>query len=434
MQPEDDIFSVVELTSAIKDLLEEGFPRVAVRGEISNLRVQASGHHYFSLKDPQSQLSSVMFRGNALSLDQALADGQEVICVGNISVYPPRGNYQLIVRMVIPEGTGDLARKFEALKKRLAEEGLFDPERKRELPRFPRSIGIVTSPTGAALQDFLRILQRRRWTGHVMVYPSIVQGAEAVPSMLEMLAAVKERQEVDLLVIGRGGGSLEDLWAFNEESLVRSLVEFPVPVISAVGHEIDFVLTDFVADVRAETPSAAAELISSGYLEMVSRFESVEGQLVDLVEIALNERGQLVDYLGLKLEGVSPANCLQENRRRIERLVDRLKEGFVEVVGGERERLQSLQLRLQSQSPEHRFKLSVAQVSALATRLHNASVGATLERGFALVFDDQGKVIKSVCDLEPGQQVNQLLSDGKTRIEILDTELEKSETRGPRSD
>ena len=243
--------SVTEFTRRVKAVLEAAVVPCWVRGEISNLRNQASGHAYFSLKDAGAQVSCVLFRGDAARSAAALRDGAQVVLFGETSVYEARGQYQLIVRLVVADGVGRLQREFEALKQRLAAEGLFAPERKREIPAMPACVGFVTSPTGAALQDFLRILTRRGWSGRLVVLPTKVQGEGAAVEMAAMLSLAGRLGIFDLLVIGRGGGSLEDLWAFNEETLVRAVAACPIPVISAVGHEIDFTLCDFAADRRA---------------------------------------------------------------------------------------------------------------------------------------------------------------------------------------
>jgi exodeoxyribonuclease VII large subunit len=258
---EVEALSVGELTARLKDLLEGAFPAVWVRGEVSNLRAQSSGHVYFTLKDAQAQLAAVLFRGDAARQRMPLRDGQQIIACGSVSVYGARGQYQLIVREVVEDGLGRLQAEFERLKQRLAAEGLFEPANKVPLPAMPRTIGFITSPTGAAVQDFLRILTRRRWRGRVVVLPAKVQGEGAAAEMAAWLEFVQRGGAAggpgfDLLVIGRGGGSLEDLWAFNEEPLVRAVATSRIPIISAVGHEIDFTLCDFAADVRAETPRA----------------------------------------------------------------------------------------------------------------------------------------------------------------------------------
>ncbi len=275
--------SVTQLTRRIKQLLEGGVEPCWVRGEVSNLRIQASGHIYFSLKDAGAQISAVLFRGDAMRLEIRLREGMQVQAYGQLSLYEPRGQYQLVVRTVTEDGVGRLQREFEELKRRLAAEGLFEASRKVPLPAMPERVGFITSPTGAAVRDFMRILERRGWRGRAVVLPCKVQGegsALELAAMLELAgrlvlsaegepvarSAEGQRPFFDLLVIGRGGGSMEDLNAFNEEPLVRAVAACAIPIISAVGHETDVTLCDFVADVRAETPSGAAELVSSGFV------------------------------------------------------------------------------------------------------------------------------------------------------------------------
>src|SRR6478735_4457457 len=263
--------TVTEFTRRVKDLLKGGLPPGWVRGEVSNLRAQASGHVYFSLKDAGAQLACVLFRGDAARQSVKLRDGLQVVAYGEVDVYEARGQYQFIVRALIDDGAGRLQQELERLKQQLAAEGLFAPENKMPLPLRPRTVGFITSGTGAAVQDFIRILTRRGWTGRLVVLPARVQGEGAAAELAAMIRTAEALAIFDLIVIGRGGGSIEDLWAFNEEPLVRAVAVCGVPIISAVGHEIDFTLCDFAADVRAETPSAAAELISSNYLAMVER-------------------------------------------------------------------------------------------------------------------------------------------------------------------
>jgi exodeoxyribonuclease VII large subunit len=274
---QDRVATVSEFTRRVKGLLESQIPPGWVRGEVSNLRRQSSGHVYFSLKDAGAQLSAVLFRGDAQRQSVELRDGQQVVVFGEISVYEARGNYQLIARVIVDDGVGKLQREFEALKRKLQAEGLFERERKRALPEMPRTVGFITSPTGAAVRDFIQILRRRNWRGRVVVLPAKVQGVGAAEEMVAMLGQAAAMELFDILVIGRGGGSLEDLWAFNEEVLVRAVAASPVPIISAVGHEIDVTLCDFAADVRAETPSAAAELISSRFVACNERLGQAGG-------------------------------------------------------------------------------------------------------------------------------------------------------------
>ena len=317
---------------------------------------QSSGHVYFSLKDAGAQLSAVLFRGDAARQAVKLRDGLQVVAYGEISVYEVRGNYQLIVRAVIEDGVGRLQREFEELKKRLADEGLFAPAKKRPIPALPETVGIITSPTGAALQDFLRILVRRDWRGRIVVLPAKVQGEGAAAEMVEMLRLAQELGIFDLLVIGRGGGSLEDLWAFNEEPLVRAVAACPVPVISAVGHEIDFTLCDFAADVRAETPSAAAELISSRFVECRERLTHAGTALGEQADLALRQAGERLDHARSRLRLLAPKAQLEKGWQRLDELQGRLGAALRHSVQERRIALTRARERFAARPPESRVQ------------------------------------------------------------------------------
>ena len=272
----DAVYSVSQLTEIIKVALETAFPLVWVEGEISNFHRHSSGHLYFTLKDPKSQVRAVMFRFEAKKVAFDLKDGQKVVCRGRINVYEPRGEYQIVIDLVEPKGVGALQLAFEQLKEKLRLEGLFDPGRKKKLPLRPRTIGVVTSPRGAAIVDILRTLERRYARLHVLIYPAKVQGEGASAEIVEGIDYLSNLPGIDVLIVGRGGGSIEDLWAFNEEKVARAIHRSPVPVISAVGHEVDFTIADFVADIRASTPSAAAEMViekEQAFAERIAGFE-----------------------------------------------------------------------------------------------------------------------------------------------------------------
>ena len=276
------VWSITGLTQAIRKSLQSQFPVVWVRGEVSNLRSQSSGHRYFLLKDDNSQIKAVFFRGDATGSPYLPQEGDDCLAYGEITVYEPRGEYQLRIRHMLQDGLGNLRLQFERLKKQLLEDGLFEDERKKNLPVFPRTLALITSPNGAVLQDFLSILKRRSWTGKIWLIPSLVQGKEAPAQLIKGIELASKIPGLDLLVLARGGGSIEDLWAFNDEQLVRCLAECTMPTISAIGHQTDFTLCDFVADLRAETPSAAAEWISSQYLEQIDRLDYLEEKLLHL--------------------------------------------------------------------------------------------------------------------------------------------------------
>lgn len=408
--------SVTDFTRRVKELLKGGLPPGWVQGEVSNLRAQASGHVYFSLKDAGAQLSCVMFRGDAARQSVKLRDGLQVLVYGEVDVYEARGQYQLITRALIEHGTGRLQQEFELLKKRLAAEGLFAADRKRELPLLPQTVGFITSPTGAAVQDFIRILQRRRWTGRLVVLPVKVQGEGAAAEMVAMLRTAESLGLFDLLVIGRGGGSIEDLWAFNEEPLVRAVAACGVPVISAVGHEIDYTLCDFAADVRAETPSGAAELISSQYLSCVERLDNAGGSLDDIAATRFERARQQLDHLGSRLRLLSPAAGIEQNHLRLDDLRNRLAAALRDSVQQGRQALTAAGTRLAATSPEKRVQLESHRLLALWKRLESASPQSVLKRGYVIVRDDQGRPVPRAKPIKPGQSLVNEFADGRVRV------------------
>jgi exodeoxyribonuclease VII large subunit len=385
---------------------------------VSNLRAQASGHVYFSLKDAGAQLACVMFRGDAGRQSVKLRDGQQVLAYGEVDVYEARGQYQLITRALIEHGTGRLQQEFEQLKQRLAAEGLFAADRKQPLPVLPRTVGFITSPTGAAVQDFIRILQRRRWTGRLVVLPVKVQGEGAAAEMAAMLRAADSMDIFDLLVIGRGGGSIEDLWAFNEEPLVRAVAACAVPVISAVGHEIDFTLCDFAADVRAETPSGAAELISSQYLSCVERLDNAGGSLDDIAATRLEHARQQLDHVRSRLRLLSPVAAIEQNHLRMDDLRNRLGAALRASVQQGRQTLAAARGRLAATSPEKRVQLESHRLLAMWKRLESASPQSVLKRGYAIVRDEAGRPVARAKGVKPGQALVNEFHDGKVRVKV----------------
>ncbi len=424
--------SVTQFTRRVKALLEGGLRPGWVRGEISNLRLQASGHVYFSLKDFGAQVRAVLFRGDAARQTVKLREGVQVVVFGETSVYEARGEYQLIVRAVVDDGVGRLQRDFEALKARLAAEGLFARERKRPLPRLPRTVGFVTSPTGAAVQDFLRILARRGWRGQVVVLPAKVQGEGAAAECAAMVAYAGSLLRggmtddqcqttndegralfFDLLVVGRGGGSLEDLWAFNEEVLVRAVVGSRVPVISAVGHEIDFTLCDFAADARAETPSAAAELISSGFVAETERLARLAKALGAGVEGELDAARERLAGAGARLRLLSPAAQVERGWLRLDDLQNRLSAAATGAVRARCHEAALLAGRLAAASPQTRVERESQRLLGLWKRLQAASPASVLNRGFAIVRDAEGQPVSRVAGLRAGERIQIELADGR---------------------
>jgi len=432
--PRRDVYTVSRLNREVRSVLERGLGVIWVEGELSNFSAPASGHWYFSLKDRGAQLRCAMFRMQNSLVGFTPRDGAHLLLRGRISVYEARGEYQLIVEHLEEAGVGALKREFERLKTRLAAEGLFALERKRPLPRFPQRIGVITSPSGAALHDILKILARRFPPAAVLIYPAPVQGAAAVPALVAALAAAGARAECELLILARGGGSLEDLWAFNDERLARAIAVSPLPVVSAVGHEIDFTIADFVADVRAPTPSAAAELVvpdRAACLESVrrtaerlalamrrelravaTRVEGLQRRLA-LVHpgVRLEQQAQRLDDLTLRLGGATRGRVQRERLRLAElhrRLMHRSPERLLEQ---QRSRHQDLQLRLRHAATGR--LAAAAQRLALAQRALNAvSPLATLARGFAIVTRADGALLTDATAVAPGAEIEARLARG----------------------
>lgn len=360
----------------------------------------------------------MLFRSSAARVPVDLRDGMQVVVQGEISVYEARGQYQMIVRDVVEDGIGRLQQEFERLKRRLADEGLFDPARKRAIPPVPRTIGFITSPTGAALQDFIRILTRRGWTGRLVVLPSKVQGAGAAAEMVEMLRRAAELGIFDVLVIGRGGGSIEDLWAFNEEALVRAVAACPVPVISAVGHEIDFTLCDFAADLRAETPSGAAELISSRYVDGVDRLSRATHGLDEAAAYGLGRGRDRLDHARSRLRLLSPVAVVEQHHLRVDDLANRLASGLRHAAHVRRARFADARARLLAVSPERRIQLESHRLLSLWKRLESASPVSVLRRGYAIVRDEGGHPVTRASATKPGERLINEFHDGKVRVRV----------------
>ncbi len=404
--------TVTQFTRRVKQVLEGGIRPGWVRGEVSNFKLQSSGHAYFSLKDAGAQLSAVLFRGDAVRQTVKLRDGLQAVVYGEISVYEARGQYQLIVRAVVDDGVGRLQREFEALKRRLAEEGLFDEERKRPIPAMPATIGFVTSPTGAAVQDFINILRRRGWRGRLVVIPAKVQGEGAAAEMAAQLARAEALGIFDLLVIGRGGGSLEDLWAFNEEVLVRAVAACGLPIISAVGHQIDFTLCDFAADLRAETPSGAAELISSRFLEQAQRLAGAAETLERHVRDGHADLRERVRALRQRLRLLSPAAQVEQGWLRLDDLRNRHASALLHATQHARQRLQEARALLAQRSPALRVQIESHRLLSLWKRLQAASPASVLNRGFAMIEDAKGRPLTRAGEVKPGQRLRAVFADG----------------------
>lgn len=417
---DDGVETVSKFTRRVKVLLETEATHGWIQGEVSNLRRQSSGHTYFVLKDAGAQLSCVLFRGDGARQTVELRDGQQVLLAGRISVYEARGQYQLIVRTIKEDGVGRLQREFEALKQRLTDEGLFERDRKVRLPVLALNVGFVTSPTGAAVQDFARILIRRGWRGQLTVLPSKVQGPGAAAEIVEMIEWATDRGDLDVLVVGRGGGSLEDLWAFNEERVVRAIAACPVPIISAVGHEIDFTLSDFAADVRAETPSGAAELISSGYAEICDRLEEAQEGLLQATSSRLQEAHADCRGLRDRLRLLTPNGLVEQGWLRRDDMSNRLRSSLASSLEGSRHRLERVQSAFLGQPPERRIEFESHRLLSLWKRLQSVSPQATLNRGFVVMRDGQGRPVLQKSKILKNEEYEAEFADGRIKMRPSD--------------
>ena len=400
----DAPLSVSALSAQIKGTLEDAFPRVSVVGEVSNFSRPQSGHCYFTLKDDNAQIRAVMWRGTASRLKFDLSDGLEIVCQGKIDVYAPRGSYQLVVDQAQPKGVGSLELAFRQLREKLAREGLFDQDRKQSIPRFPRRIGFVTSPTGAAVRDFLQVLNRR-WRGvEVLVIPARVQGEGAAEEIADGIAVANRLSDpLDVLVVGRGGGSLEDLWCFNEEVVVRAIANSRVPIISAVGHEIDVTLSDFAADVRALTPSEAAERAVPSAEEVGHRVASLGDRLHN------NLRRRHANYAD-RVQLLSARRPLAHPHATIELFKQRLDE------------LSQSATRQMRQS----FALSGSRMATLAGVLESLSPLGVLQRGYSLTQDDKGELIRGIKGIKSGDEIVTRVADGKIVSTVNSTASEET--------
>ena len=411
-----------------------------IQGEISNFKRHTSGHLYFSLKDSRAQLKAAFFRNNNMYLKFRPEDGMEVIVRGRLSVYEPRGDYQVIVEYMEPVGLGSLQLAFDQLKEKLRKEGLFDDAHKIPLPLLPRKVGIVTSPTGAAIRDMLRILERRNASLDVLLYPVKVQGQGAAEEIAEGIRCLNRRDDIDVIIIGRGGGSIEDLWAFNEEVVARAVYESGLPLISAVGHEVDFTISDFVADLRAPTPSAAAEMVSGAREDLRMSVNSLTGRLSQAVRRGMERRRLHLERLvHNKAFAVTP-NKIRDFQQRFDEATSRMSQAMRRYTSDIRQRERVLAARLNAldlrriikHKKEVLVRMDQGLASAVRVRLHHErarlelAVGkvdalsplAILKRGFALCRDSKGAIVKRAADVTLGDNVRVTLAAGELDCRI----------------
>ncbi len=434
--------SVSELNRQVKQLLEASFLQIWVEGELTSFSKPSSGHWYFTLKDDRAQIRCAMFRGHNQRLRFIPKEGDKVTVRAKVSLYEGRGDYQLIVENMEPAGAGDLQKAFEQLKATLAAEGLFDESRKKVIPLLPQTIGVITSPTGAAIHDILTVLNRRFPQINVVLYPTQVQGEGAAAEIANMIQIANQRGEADVLIIGRGGGSLEDLWAFNEEPVARAIADSLIPTVSAVGHEVDFTIADFVADYRAPTPSAAAEKLSPDQYEWRQNLDHLMDRIYHSMMRKLAIEHQKVE--GLRTHIKHPGKKLEDFRLRLSELETRLRQSNQRNIVGLHQSLNALQQRLSGCSPSFRLrvaqdtvekefqKLTLAtkhqleskrqQLAAQAQTLEAVSPLSTLSRGYSIISSEQRPVVRSVHDVKPGDSVKAKLVDGYLLSRVTEIE------------
>jgi exodeoxyribonuclease VII large subunit len=438
-----DIYTVSRLNRETRLLLYGHFASLWVEGELSNLAQPASGHWYFTLKDAEAQVRCAMFRPQTRMVGFSPRNGDHVLVRAQVGLYEPRGDFQLVVEFMEPAGFGALQQAFEALKRKLAAEGLFDAAHKKPLPRLPERIGVVTSPTGAALRDILTVLKRRFPSIPVLVYPAKVQGADAPGELRRALGLAAERAECDVLILTRGGGSLEDLWAFNDEGLARAIHACPIPVVSGIGHEIDFTIADFVADLRAPTPSAAAEAVSPDSSEWLERLVRLENRLGQRLQSRLAHDRRVLTFLEKRLDTQHPKRRLQAWMQRLDELESRLHRTLRTRIETGRERLAVRMARLERRHPagqlgplgdrvlqlharlraavSRRLEMQGNRLAQASRALETVSPLSTLQRGYAIARRQRdGQILRAARDIRPGERMETRLAEG-TLVSVVES-------------
>ncbi len=392
---ETKVFSVKEINRLVRELLEQSFPSFWITGEISNFISASSGHWYFSLKDEEAQVRCTMFKNKNMAAEWIPKNGEKIEAKCLIGLYEARGEYQLNIEQIRHAGAGLLSEAFNQLKEKLLKEGLFEVSRKKPIPQFPKSIGVITSPTGAAIEDILITLKRRSPHIPIIIYPSLVQGKEAPPAIVRAIETANAREECDVLILARGGGSIEDLWAFNEEIVARAIVASKIPTITGVGHETDSTIADFVSDLRAPTPTGAAELVTSHTFELIKTIQVYKNQLNKLMAGLIRELVQKIDYLEKRL--VSPRQQIQRQKEQIYQYIQRINQSMKNVV---------IQYRL--------------HIDKLKLNFDHLSPHAVLSRGYSIITDVDGQIVNNVTQLKLDDKIHIQLNHGQADANISD--------------
>ncbi|MGO2013135.1 exodeoxyribonuclease VII large subunit [Pseudoalteromonas sp.] len=435
------VYTVSRLNKEIRSVLEKGFASLMLNGEISNFIAPASGHWYFTLKDDRAQVKAAMWRGNNRNQTFRPANGAQVTVRARVSLYEPRGDYQLIVEHIAPAGEGQLKAQFDELKMRLAAQGLFSSAYKKPLPISINKVGLITSATGAAIKDILTVLKRRAPQLEVIIYPAMVQGKDAHKQLIEKIKMANQRNEVDVLILGRGGGSLEDLWCFNHEQLAHAIFDSQLPIVSAVGHEIDTTISDYVADIRAATPSAAAELISPNSIELHSKVQQKIAALISAFRHNVAAHRSQAVHLQHRLNLCHPRNQLSQQTQRLDELSLSLQQAMINRLHNQERVINNLHPRLIKNSPDRKLTHAKHQLTELksrlvqqihqqlssannnlalqASRLESVSPLSVLARGYSITKSEQGRVVKSVSDIEKDTLLITELSDGQLKSRVI---------------
>jgi len=434
-----EIISVSEINRRAKSILEENFPFVWIQGEVSNFFSAASGHWYFSLKDESSEIRCAMFANKSHRITFEPKDGDHLVLNGTLSIFEGRGQYQIIVEHIELAGEGALLKAFEELKKKLLTEGLFDDSLKKKLPSYPRSIAVVTSPDGAVIQDIINVLSRRSPFFNLTVVPTLVQGEKAAPLICEALNKASNLENIDLIILARGGGSIEDLWAFNNEEVARAIVNCPIPLVSAVGHETDFTISDFVADIRAPTPSIAAEIISQPYSELQETLDGYQSYLLKSVESQFDSQRTRITNLIKRIR--HPGDKLREIGQRVDYLETALIQEMHQKVSFKKNQLNLTQLSLQQNSPQNKvkeakvylqnaskdllkaFKIKIERkrklLGELVATIEAVSPLSVLARGYSIISTEpEGKILSSSNQVKIGQTISAVLNKGSIKAEV----------------